>query len=80
MALDYKKIFQYLSEECNLIFLDAHQSSNEFFKEHEASDLIDVCVVKKQLVEMVSTAGNGYRMKERVLLSQLELNIPLKDQ
>jgi len=53
MALDSKKIFQYLSEECNLIFLDAHQSSNEFLKEYEASGSIDVCVVKKQL------SGNG---------------------
>ena len=53
MALDSKKIFQYLSEECNLIFLDVHQSSNEFLKEHEASGSIDVCVVKKQL------SGNG---------------------
>jgi BirA family biotin operon repressor/biotin-[acetyl-CoA-carboxylase] ligase len=53
MALDSKKIFLYLSEECNLIFLDAHQSSNEFLKEHEASDLIDVCVIKNQL------SGNG---------------------
>ena len=53
MSLDSKKIFQYLSEECNLIFLDTHQSSNEFLKEHEASDLIDVCVIKNQL------SGNG---------------------
>ena len=53
MALDSKKIFQYLSEECNLIFLDAHQSSNEFLKEQEVSDLIDVCVIKNQL------NGNG---------------------
>ena len=53
MSLDSKKIFQYLSEECNLIFLDAHQSSNEFLKEHKASSSIDVCVVKNQL------SGNG---------------------
>ena len=53
MALDSKKIFQYLSEECNLIFLDVDQSSNEFLKEYEASGLVDVCVVKKQL------SGNG---------------------
>jgi len=53
MSFDSKKIFQYLSEECNLIFLDTHQSSNEFLKEHEASDSIDVCVIKNQL------SGNG---------------------
>ena len=53
MSLDSKKIFQFLSEECNLIFLDTHQSSNEFLKEHEASDSIDVCVIKNQL------SGNG---------------------